>query len=528
MASGNVVIRFVTGFVGKGFDMLKSAIGSISKQGLRAIGSIAGAMGDMASTVSKQIGGLIHEFGNFGKMVAQGGVWGAMTFAVTTVGQKIIERMEAAKEASKAAAKATAEHFQSAADAVAGRFKKVLNAISSAASKAKALLGARSAGYAANESEAVAGISAKEREALAGAKDDGERAIIRANAALEKAKVQAAERTRKAADDLSEAENDVRRAEQGVAAAQAAYDKLLEERNRIFSEWNALNYRRLKGEDVDEQMKTLEAASVKADKELVDANERLAEARRGAELAEIAQNAAYQKNRQAATEAAEQVAAAEFGLAEAERAAAKAAKEKAKNDAEAAAKAAEEAEQFEAGIQAEQDRLDAEGALAETYEALAEQAKDRLKGKKAGMADLDKKIGELDIRIKEIGANASLVNGAMSRFGKSTGRGGFLFADWQKAHVRQEDAEKADGRADAKSLKRYERLAKRRSRGVHLSRKDARFVSDWEAYADAKAGSSDLERQKSELEKQRDGLRKEAVSLLKEINENLRESMTVE
>ena len=54
MAIGNVVIRFVTGFVGKGFDMLKSAIGSISKQGLRAIGSIAGAIGDMASYTTER------------------------------------------------------------------------------------------------------------------------------------------------------------------------------------------------------------------------------------------------------------------------------------------------------------------------------------------------------------------------------------------------------------------------------------------------------------------------------------------
>ena len=84
------------------------------------------------------------------------------------------------------------------------KLKQVMDGILAMASLSKSLLGYRKAGDSADTSAAIAGVNAKEREALANAANDSERAVISANAALERAKIKAAESTRAATADLAE------------------------------------------------------------------------------------------------------------------------------------------------------------------------------------------------------------------------------------------------------------------------------------------------------------------------------------
>ena len=578
MASGNVVLRFVTGYVGKGVDMLKAAMSSTGRIVARSIGAMTDAFGKLGSLGGSQINKFVQELGNLGKLVAQGGVWGAAQFAVVKLFETIKERLDAGKRHLERFAEAFKGSMSSAVNAVEAKFKRFTDGLARAVAMSKAILGYRKAGDSADTSAAIAGVNAREREALATAANDSARAVISANAALERAKINAAESTRAATAELAEADSSVVQAQKRIAAAEDAVSAARRNYNKATRHRIAV----LQSKDkTDKSEKAADEAYANAKGALAKAEAELAKARDDAKLAEVAHMTEKEKARKVEADAAEQVAAAEFALAEADRSAAKRSEEEVEK-AKASSKKAElmaaieergremlatartESERavVKANVALAKARLDAEAmegersakaaaaasavaaaesALAEAKRKAAEEAeraeqgriwaeqgKARLEVKKAGLSDLDKTIGELDIQIKKIGENASLVNGAMSRFGRSTGRGGFLFADWQRARVRQESAETADERADASARKRYERLAKRRARGVHLSRRDARFVSDWEAYADAKNGSADIERRKAELEKQRDGLRKEAVDLLKEINENLMAAITVE
>ena len=89
MASGNVVVRFVTDYVGKGVDLFNSAMSSTGRIVARTVSGITNAIGDLASSAGTQFGGFIKQFGELGRMIAQGGVWGAAQFAVVKLFETI-------------------------------------------------------------------------------------------------------------------------------------------------------------------------------------------------------------------------------------------------------------------------------------------------------------------------------------------------------------------------------------------------------------------------------------------------------
>lgn len=542
MASGNVVIRFVTGYVGKGIDLLKSAMSSTGRLVARSIGAMATAFGELASFGGKQIGGFISELGSFGKMVAQGGVWGAATFAVTKSIELIIARMNAAKEAAKESAKAVAGHFQDAADAISRRFKAITDTISNAASRARELLGFRNAGHEASVAEAVAEVNAKERESLAKAKDNGEEGVIRANANLERAKIQAAERTRQSTAKLAEAEADVGRARERVDAANAERDALYEELVKVRSAAADLRFRKMRREDVDEALKTAEDAEKKAEKAFSDATERLAAARRGVASAEIARDTAAQKNRQVESEAAEQVAAAEFAMAETLHKQEEAADKEAAKRAEEATKRAEEAARIEAEIEAEEAETEAREALAETYQNLAEQAKEKGREQVRQMQRLNASIFRVQRRYDDAlrgidrtrrgqAADAAHTNGLFGPYqygGRSNG--GENFIDWDRANRfagwGDRDARKA-ARRDAAAQKRYDRIRDALENGETVSKADEAFFGKFKAYQDQKGGAEKLKNELEAAQKKRDHLQEEMKKTLESIDKNIKDALAV-
>lgn len=183
MASQNVVLRFVTSYVGKGMDLFKAAMSSTGRIVARSVSGMGKALESMLSGTQSQIGKFARQLGDLGTMLAQGGIWGAATFAVTKLFETIKHQMDAGKRHLERFADSFKASMSRAVDAAAAKFKAFTAGIERAVVLSRALLGFRNAGDSADASGAVAGVNAKEREALAKASDDSERAVISANAA---------------------------------------------------------------------------------------------------------------------------------------------------------------------------------------------------------------------------------------------------------------------------------------------------------------------------------------------------------
>jgi chromosome segregation ATPase len=529
MASGsNVVIRLATEFAGKGVELFRSAMTTTGKIVMKSIGGMADAFGSLVSRGNDAAGQLVRSFGQLGTMIAQGGIWGAATFAVTKLFDTIKERLDAGKRQLEGFAEAFKTAMSRAVEASEAKFRRFTDGLARAVALSQALLGHRKAGDSADASAAVAGVNAQEREALAKASGDSERAVISANAELERAKIRTAEATRAATGDLAEADSAVAQAQKRIAAAEDAvaearmnYDKATRHRIAV-----------LQSEDrTDQSVAAADEAYAKARGALQKATDELAKAKGDEQLAETAHMTALANARKAETEATEQVAAAEFALAEATR-----------KQEEAARRRAEEQAAFEAEIQAEQERLDAEGDLREAYEYLADQAKKKGREQVRQMQRLNGTILRLQRRyddaLKGIGrtrrgqdADAAHKNGLFGPYqygGRSNG--GENFIDWNRAQRFAgwggRDDQKA-ARRDASAQKRYDRIRDALENGESVSKSDEAFFGKFKDYQDQKNGAEKAAAELEKAQKSRDDLQKEMKKTLDEINENIKAALAI-
>ena len=520
MASGIVNIILNTFKRGSGLEEVAKDTAA-AKQGLSDMGKAAQKLGSIFGNVSGVAGRMVKTF-------LQGGVWELAAQGVMAAINKWQEYREAAKKAAEDAAKAIGDSFKSAADAISTRFARVTAAISAAGSRAKELATFREVGHGAQAAEEIAAVNAKERERLSTA-DAGDRGVIKANAALERAKINAAEQTRSAAARVEESEDAIARANEAKRAAEEAYSKVLEKRNDIASRLNDLYYRRGKGEDdLDAAISQVEGASVEADKELVKATERLTAARSAVESAEIARNTELQRQRKAESEAdaalAEAEDAVEAAFREKARAELEAAKEARKAAAKQAAKAA--AEEERARIQAEGDQnlaateKDYENQLAKLAGSIA-RLKRRYDAAEKGIARTQR--GQ--------SADAAHTNGLFGPYqygGRSNG--GENFIDWDRAQRfagwGDRDAQKA-ARRDAAAQKRFDRIRDKLENGESVSGADEAFFDKFKAFQDQKNGAEKLKNALEEAQKRRDKLQQEMKDELTAIKQYIKAALAI-
>ena len=506
MASGNVVLRFVTSYVGKGVELLNSAMSSTGRLIARTVSGITSALGALATSTGSQLGGFVMQFGELGKMIAQGGVWGAAQFAVVKLFETIKERLDAGKRHLERFAEAFKGSMSSAVNAVEAKFKRFTDGLARAVAMSKAILGYRKAGDSADTSAAIAGVNAREREALANAANDSERAVISANAALERAKINAAESTRAATAELAEADSSVVQAQKRIAAAEDAVSAARINYNKATRHRIAV----LQSEDkTDKSEKAADEAYANAKGALAKAEAELAKARDDAKLAEVAHMTEKEKARKVEADAAEQVAAAEFALAETRR------KQKEAAEKEAA-KRAEEAARIEAEIEAEEAETKAREAIAETYQNLAEQAKEKGREQVRQMQRLNASIFRVQRRYDD------------ALRGRSNG--GENFIDWDRANRfagwGDRDARTA-ARRDAAAQKRYDRIRDALENGETVSKADEAFFGKFKAYQDQKGGAEKLKNELEAAQKKRDQLQEEMKKTLESIDKNIKDALAV-
>ena len=277
--------------------------------------------------------------------------------------------------------------------------------------------------------------------------------------------------------------------------------------------------------------KTLAAAQ----NALADANAELAKARDDAKLAEVAHMTEKEKARKVEADAAEQVADAEFALAETRR------KQKEAAEKEAA-KRAEEAARIEAEIEAEEAETKAREAIAETYQNLAEQAKEKGREQVRQMQRLNASIFRVQRRyddaLRGIGrtrrgqaADAAHTNGLFGPYqygGRSNG--GENFIDWDRASRfagwGDRDAQKA-ARRDAAAQKRYDRIRDALENGETVSKADEAFFGKFKSYQDQKGGAEKLKNELEAAQKKRDQLQEEMKKTLESIDKNIKDALAV-
>ena len=524
MANGIVNLIFRTIKKGSGFeDVAKDT--AKAKEGMSDMGRAAQTLGTVLGNTGGIAGRMVRTF-------LTGGAWELAAEGVKFLVAKWTEYREKAKQAAIDAAKAFGESMSHAADVIGKKLKQVMDGIRAMASLSKSLLGYRKAGDSADTSAAIAGVNAKEREALANAANDSERAVISANAALERAKIKATESTRAATADLAEADSDVVRAQKRVAAAEervsasaSAFAKAQAHMQKVLG----------RSEDNEEVVAEADKTLAAAQNALADANAELAKARDDAKLAEVAHMTEKEKARKVEADAAEQVAAAEFALAETRR------KQKEAAEKEAA-KRAEEAARIEAEIEAEEAETEAREALAETYQNLAEQAKEKGREQVRQMQRLNASIFRVQRRyddaLRGIGrtrrgqaADAAHTNGLFGPYqygGRSNG--GENFIDWDRASRfagwGDRDAQKA-ARRDSAAQKRYDRIRDALENGETVSKADEAFFGKFKAYQDQKGGAEKLKNALEAAQKKRDQLQEEMKKTLESIDKNIKDALAV-
>lgn len=516
------------------------------------------------------LGGSANVAGRMLRSVMTGSLWEAGARGIMFVWEKFNEWKERSVAAAREVAKAFADSMARAADKVERQFRRITDAIGASAARAREALALGNARGETGRAEATRAINAETRKRLANAQSASERAVIEAEGNLKIAQAEKAESIRRGMAEQGDAA--LARAVERVSAAESRLAELTEKRQELAG--NYFRARAAASQD-EERIKAAEEALGKMAEREAKARDDLAKAKEEEAASANAAKIADEKRAQAVLNANNSVEAAEAALAEAKKAQAKAAEDAAKKTrsatlaaqidereramlakaetdsaravvkaqasrARARLKAAEaesgadeaakvqaraavakaEADLDEArrkhAVAEEQRRLDKEEktareAMAEAMESMAEQGKKKL-------AETNRQIDGLKSAIQRVKDNAARVSGAVSRFGRSTGRAGYLFADWQQARVNQEKAVAADEKADSKSRRRYERLARWRDRGGRLTGKDAQFVADWEAYADSKRSTEDEENKLAELQQHGNDLLAEIRDYLKASN----------
>ena len=531
MAGGTINFLFrvskqddALGKLNKGFELSREKCVDLSKA---------------ATGLGRTLGGVGGVIGNLSKTLLTGGIWELAAQGVMLLIDKFKELKEKASEATKEAARNMTERLGAAADSIQRKFDKLYDSIARIGEKSKDA----GRGFGAVADTITAGnigqINDNARARLADARDDAERAVIKADAALQIAKEKYAQAERHAAESVEDAQR-----EQGILDKKISAAK--EKQRALYAVWaraqNRYNEAVTEQKDDMTEYKEAKKALDKAMDDLAAAEEDVAKLQRERATKETDALVARQKSSQAAIEATNAVKEAEFNLAEAMR------KQKEAADARAKAEAADTARRkLEADMvrreQAQEDaEFEARQNMIEYYDLQAEQGKKHLRELAPRVKKLDAQIDALTLRLKNAkdgiartgrgqAADAAHTNGLFGPY-QYGGRanGGENFTDWQRAQRFAEhgdrDAKKA-ARRDAAAQKRYDRLADEQRRGRRLSDRDKGFMRDWENFQDQKGGAAALQQKLEAAQKARDQLQKEIDKTLKSIDQNIKDALAI-
>ena len=504
-------------------------------------------LGKAALELGRTFGGVNTAVGGIAKTFLTGGIFQLAAQGISLLVTKWNELKERAVES----AKAFGEAMQRAAEASEKRFKQMADAISAASARAKDLLRLSEARGSLHSTAETERVNVRARNAMARTSDESERAVIKANAQLEIARIHEAEQSKRAAANVRAADAEVGRAEERLEAA----ERVLEDAKKRERDADVRATVALRSEN-DERIKVANENHYKAIEARKKAEELVAQEEEKVAAAENALKTARAAAAETRIKASEAVSEASFQLAEAQRKQKQAAEERAKADqkkAEAekkeadaqAAKAAKEqleAEMLQREMKQEEQEFEARQNMIEYYDLQAEQGKKHLREITPRVKRLDAQIDALTLRLKKAKegiertgrgqeADARHTTGVFGPY-QYGGRanGGENYTDWQRAQRfagrADRDAEKA-ARRDAAAQKRYNRLSEERSRGRRLSDRDRGFMRDFEAFQDQKNGAENLQQQLEKAQQKRDQLQQHIDKTLEQINQNIKDALAI-
>ena len=504
-------------------------------------------LGKAALELGRTFGGVNTAVGGIAKTFLTGGIFQLAAQGISLLVTKWNELKERAVES----AKAFGEAMQRAAEASEKRFKQMADAISAASARAKDLLRLSEARGSLHSTAETERVNVRARNAMARTSDESERAVIKANAQLEIARIHEAEQSKRAAANVRAADAEVGRAEERLEAA----ERVLEDAKKRERDADVRATVALRSEN-DKRIKVANENHYKAIEARKKAEELVAQEEEKVAAAENALKTARAAAAETRIKASEAVSEASFQLAEAQRKQKQAAEERAKADqkkAEAekkeadaqAAKAAKEqleAEMLQREMQQEEQEFEARQNMIEYYDLQAEQGKKHLREITPRVKRLDAQIDALTLRLKKAkegiertgrgqASDAKHTNGLFGPY-EYGGRanGGENYTDWQRAQRfagrADRDAEKA-ARRDAAAQKRYDRLSEERSKGRRLSDRDRGFMRDFEAFQDQKNGAENLQQQLEKAQQARDKLQQDIDKTLKSIDQNIKDALAL-
>ena len=542
MAGGTINLRFRITKDGKGIDDLNKSMAE-SKHRMSELGQAASKLGST-------MGGVNNAFGQMAKSLLTGSVWMLAAQGVMYLIDKWREYKEKAAEAAKEAAREMSESLSKAADYITKKFERIYDAIKTIGDRFKDA----NRGFGAVSDTMYAGqiarVNDNTRAKLERAKDDQERAVIKADAQLEIAKLKYAQAEGKAATAVEEAKKDQELASRKISEAQQKVRDMYAIWAQAQNAWQKAA--REQKDDMTEYNEASKAVE-KARQDLAAAEAEVAKLQEERRVKETDALVARQKSAQESIAATEAVKEAEFQLAEARRKQKEAAEARAKEERkkaeaekkEADAKAAKEqleAEMIQRQMDEEAQEFEARQNMIEYYDLQAEQGKKHLRELAPRVKRLDAQIDALTLRLKKAqegiartgrgqAADASHTTGVFGPY-QYGGRanGGENFTDWQRAQRFAErgdrDAEKA-ARRDAAAQKRYDRLSEERSKGRRLSDRDRGFMRDFEAFQDQKNGAENLQQQLEKAQQARDKLQQDIDKTLKSIDQNIKDALAL-
>ena len=545
MAGGTINLLFRVSKDGDGLEKMS--------KGLENAKGKMSDMGKAAAALGHTMGGVNTAFGKMAQSLLTGGVWMLAAQGIMLLIDKWREYKAEAAEAAKEAARDLTESLSHAADVITKKFQKIYDAIKQVGDRfrdANRAWGAVSDTMYAGQ---ISRIQDNTRARLEAARDDQERAVIKADAQLEIAKIRRAVAERKATTAVEEAQNDQKLADRKISEAKKKVEALY----AVWAQAQTAHNKTVieQKDDMTEYEETWKALR-KAQDDLKAAEEEVKKLQEERRVKETDALVARQKAAQDGIAATEAVKEAEFQLAEARRKQKEAAEARAKEEkkraeaekkeAEAlAAKAAKEqleAEMLQREMKQEEEEFEARQNMIEYYDLQAEQGKKHLRELVPSVKKLDAQIDALTARLKQAkegiertgrgqAADAAHTSGLFGPY-QYGGRanGGENFTDWQRAQRFAEwgdrDAQKA-ARRDAAAQRRYDRLAEERSRGRKLSDRDRGFMRDFEAFQDQKNGAANLQQKLEAAQKARDALQKEIDKTLKSIDQNIKDALAI-
>lgn len=545
MAGGTINLLFR---VSKQDDDLKKL-----NSGLQLTKSTCADLGKAATALGGAFGGVNSALGQMTKSLLTGGVWMLAAQGIMLLIQKWREYRAEAEEAAKEAAKNLAESLSQAADTIAKKFQKIYDAIAQIGSRLKEANRGKGSITDTMSAIEISKVGDNTRARLSEARDDQERAVIKADAQLEIAKIRFAQAERKAATAVEEAEKEQELADRKISAAKKKVDDLMTIWATAQIEYNRAGHEQ---KDDEEEFEEARKSLNKSNADLAAAREAVAKLEEEKRTKEMDAIVARQKSEQEAIAATDAVREAEFQLAEARRKQKEAAEARAKIEAkkaEAEKKEAEEkaakamTEQAEADMlrrerEQEESEFEARQNMIEYYDLQAEQGKKHLRELAPRMKKLDAQIDALTVRLKKAkegiartgkgqAADAAHTNGLFGPYiygGRANG--GENFTDWGRgqrfAGRADRDAKKAE-RRDAAAQKRYDRLSEEVSKGRRISGRDRRFMRDWENYQDQKGGAEALQQKLEKAQQARDKLQQEIDKTLKSIDQNIKDALAI-